>query len=551
MSRRVISAGKSDRGRRDHNEDRCFEDGRRGVFIVVDGVGGQAAGGEAAEVGMRTIRRRLEVETKPVEERIREAIVAANNEIFRVAGTRADFVGMACVLTVAVVDGDEVVIGHVGDTRLYKLRGGVLRKITKDHSPVGEREDAGELSEAAAMSHPRRNEVYRDVGSEHHRLSDPDFIDIYNAPFESDAALLLCSDGLTDLVDAATIQHTIEDHAGAPVEAVTALIAHANAAGGKDNITAIVVEGEGFAANVRRGSDTRELETRDLSPRELSSAQSEPARRAARAWAGQPMPQHTPDGDPGPKAQGGSRLRALIPFLIAGIAIVVAVILALDKAFQPTPPAPDEQAAVITVESGETINAALLRASRGMEVVVPPGQYRETVQLRAGIRLVSAVPRGATILPADGAQAVVVATDTPGAAISGFRIDGAGAAAAGILTSGAPVEILDVEVTGTTLAAIDLGSLAGTSVVGCDVHGNRGAALKLRRETASRIAHCTFANNGTPPVVIEDGAAAEFYRNTFMSLPNAIVQLFPESARAAFVRDNAFVLPAAGNRGSK
>ena len=112
---------------------------------------------------------------------------------------------MACVLTVAVIENGRAVIGHVGDTRLYKLRPDGIEKITQDHSPVGEREDAGELSEADAMRHPRRNEVYRDVGSEPHNAHDPDFIDIYEIPVEPDAALLICSDGLTDMVSLAAI----------------------------------------------------------------------------------------------------------------------------------------------------------------------------------------------------------------------------------------------------------------------------------------------------------------------------------------------------------
>ena len=85
---------------------------------------------------------------------------------------------MACVLTVAVVDDGRATIGHVGDTRLYKLRGGRIEKVTRDHSPVGEREDANEISEAEAMRHPRRNEVYRDVGSEPHEPAMPDFVDV-------------------------------------------------------------------------------------------------------------------------------------------------------------------------------------------------------------------------------------------------------------------------------------------------------------------------------------------------------------------------------------
>ena len=168
---------------RDINEDRFHYDPSRGIFIVIDGVGGQAAGEKAAETALAKIRERLEDESGPIEERIREAIVRANDEILRLASLRPEWKGMACVLTVAVVDGPDVVVGHVGDTRLYRIQRGRIEKLTRDHSPVGEREDSGEISEVDAMRHPRRNEVYRDVGSEPHRPDDPGFIDVLRASF--------------------------------------------------------------------------------------------------------------------------------------------------------------------------------------------------------------------------------------------------------------------------------------------------------------------------------------------------------------------------------
>ncbi len=162
------AAGATDPGlMRDANEDRFHVDVARGIFMVIDGVGGQAAGGEAAALALSMLRARLERETGPVDQRVREAIAVANNEIHRAAASRADWNGMACVLTVAVLE------GRRGDGRargrhaaLQDPRTAASTKITRDHSPVGEREDAGELSESEAMRHPRRNEVYRDVGSE-------------------------------------------------------------------------------------------------------------------------------------------------------------------------------------------------------------------------------------------------------------------------------------------------------------------------------------------------------------------------------------------------
>ncbi len=139
-------------------------------------------------------------------------------------------------------------VGHVGDSRLYHLRRGEIRKITHDHSPVGEREDSGQIGESEAMRHPRRNEVFRDVGSEEHQPDDPNFIEIQTIPFDSESALLLCSDGLSDQVPAAEIQRAVERHAGDPDAAVRELIESANRAGGKDNVTVVVVEGEQFTA---------------------------------------------------------------------------------------------------------------------------------------------------------------------------------------------------------------------------------------------------------------------------------------------------------------
>jgi serine/threonine protein phosphatase PrpC len=537
--RQVKSAGRTDRGRREHNEDRCHEDAARGIFIVVDGVGGQAAGGEAAEVALKMLRSRLERETAPggprEDERIREAIVAANNEVYRVGCSRREYEGMACVLTVAVLENEHVVIGHVGDTRLYKLHAGRLQKLTKDHSPVGEREDAGELTEVEAMQHPRRNEVFRDVGSELHSASDPNFIDIYRAPFERDAALLLCSDGLTDMVDAATIQHTIEDHAGSPHDAVVGLIAHANAAGGKDNITAIVVEGEMFVARRTAGSDTEELETRELAPRTPTTAV-QSARPSGRRWW---LSAQTIAG------------------VLAGVTIAALSIFALDKYFEPPPPdPPDRQAApaTISVNTGESIAAALQRAVAGTEVVVQPGQYNEAIEIGAGVRLVSLVPRGATITPPPGTAVAILARDAPGAEIVGFRIAGNNSTATGLQIVGGAISVYDIEVTGTTQAAIDLGSLEQTNISGCQVHDNAGAALAFRRQSQSRVANCTFTKNGgalIKQILVEDASTAQLQRNTFYSPLSAIVELFPESVRAVITRDNAFITPPAAPRAGR
>src|SRR6185369_1619827 len=154
------------------------------------------------------VRTRLERQTGTTEQRVREAITMANNEILQASRKNPDWAGMACVLTLVVLENGSAVVGHVGDSRLYHIRGGEIRKITHDHSPVGEREDNRELSEEEAMRHPRRNEVYRDVGSEEHSPDDDGFIELQRFSLEPDSALVLCSDGLSDQVSSDVILRT-------------------------------------------------------------------------------------------------------------------------------------------------------------------------------------------------------------------------------------------------------------------------------------------------------------------------------------------------------
>src|SRR2546429_2872613 len=109
---------------------------------------------------------------------------------------------MCCVLTAAVADTkvQKLFFVHVGDTRLYRFRNGILEKLTKDHSLVGIREDAGELTEAEAMNHPLRNEILREAGSTVRRMDDPDFLDNEETNFLPGDLVLICSDGLSDMI---------------------------------------------------------------------------------------------------------------------------------------------------------------------------------------------------------------------------------------------------------------------------------------------------------------------------------------------------------------
>ena len=539
------SAGASDPGlQRGVNEDRYYDDPVRGIFIVVDGIGGQAAGEKAAETALALLRARLERETGRPEDRVREAIYLANDQVFRLSSMSAEWRGMACVLTVAVVADGDVVIGHVGDTRLYKLRNGRLEKLTRDHSPVGEREDAGELSEREAMRHPRRNEVFRDVGSETHRPDDAGFIDVMRYPFEPDAALLLCSDGLTDQVPAAGIMSIIRDHAGHPREVVRALITAANDAGGKDNVTAVYVEGPQFAA----GDDTRDLRSTRASRR--PDFESESLARAA--------------ADDDHRAEPGARGRRLRVAALLLLILAVAGVGAYsqrDRLLRGSAITVATDPAPLVVTPGESIGDAISRAGAGSEVVVEPGEYRERLSLKSGVRVVSRVPRGASLrLPAGASEtdAAIVADGVSGAELSGFRIlgDAATPLGIGVLVRNSTVALSDLEIAGARGAAVEFAMGQGGSLVAARLHDNPGVAIAVRNGASPRIAHNVFVGNATSEhaagtLLVEAHAHPVITANTF-------VGIHPESLAAPstddFVRlsrDNWFVTPPVPERGGR
>jgi serine/threonine protein phosphatase PrpC len=517
---------------RDVNEDRIHADLARGLFVVIDGVGGHAAGGRAADIALATVRSRLERETGPGVDRVRDAIATANNEIHRAAVLQPEWSGMACVLTIVVVDDTRAVVGHVGDTRLYKLRNDRIDKLTRDHSPIGEREDSNELSELEAMHHPRRNEVYRDVGSDPHQPDDPDFIDAYEIAFEADAALLLCSDGLTDLVDSSSLHDIVKHGAGQPDQVVKELIDAANAAGGKDNISVVYVEGERFAPAGGEERAAGEITRRGVS----HPAVVEPCR-------------------PEPRSRGP---RTKVLRAVGAIALAVASIAAAAVRlwpFGPTPQQPSNAvagiaAATLAVGPTESISAALQRAPAGSVVLVEPGEYRESLRLKAHVRVVSRVPRGAAIRlsgTASEGDAAVVAAGVAGAELAGFRIigDAATPLGTGVLIRASQAALVDIEVTGAAEAAIVVDGISFATILASDVHDNPGAALTIRSASA-RLAHNVFMRNGTSErvrrsFIIDDGANPLFTGNVFQDVSRDGVDDLSDGARALSGRDNWFV----------
>jgi serine/threonine protein phosphatase PrpC len=530
----LLAAAGSDPGReRENNEDRTLCDPERGIYAVVDGVGGESGGEIAAQTAVEILQARLSRRTTDAARLIREAIALANKQIYDQAAASPALAGMACVLTVAVVDGNQATIGHVGDSRLYLLKKGEIRKITRDHSPVGVREDTGEISEAEAMSHPRRNEIFRDVGSAPHEPDEEGFIDVTQIRFEPDAALLICSDGLSDLVTSAEILATVESHAADPKAAVQALIDAANQAGGKDNVSAVLVEGERFAAAASKGRAVAAAgTTTQATPR---------AAMASIRGAG--------------VARRGGFLGALAgrpAFLLYGILLGAGGLAAwaaygqglhwLDRGSRPAP------AGVLRVGAGEggaaTIAEALAQAGPGQTVEVAPGTYREALQLRDGVALVSRVPRGAVILPPLGSGVpAVTAQGVADARIAGFRIAGDAQAPlqVGIRLADSAVEVDGVEITGAQTAGIDIAGADRSEVRASFLHDNPGGGVLVETGAAPRLVANLFAGNGRAPgapprpgIELRAGAPAELIDNRFVGNGAGVLLGSPERGEEIF-----------------
>jgi len=517
------AAGATDVGRqREMNEDRFHVDVDRGIFIVVDGIGGQAAGDTAADIAIASMRDRLARQTGPISDRLREAITIANNEVHRLASTRPEWRGMACVLTAAVVEGDRAVVGHVGDSRLYKVQGPHIEKITPDHSPVGEREDANELSELEAMRHPRRNEVYRDVGSELHDVADRDFVFLADIDLPPDAALLICSDGLTDLVPSETIRQIAVSHAGSPEDVVRGLIDAANDEGGKDNITAVFVERPLFRAGTRLGD---KIDRRD-------------DRRRHRKWL---------------------VAAAIVAAGIAGLFLGLSFD-ALGWLSGGSVNVLGLPAGAIVVRSNESIMSALEKATPGTDVIVEPGEYRERLVLKDNVRVVSRLPGGAILrLPDIAAErdAAVLGVGVTNAELTGFRIvgDAATPLGVGVIARDGLVRLVDLEVSGATVSAIDVGGGGEMTLVGSQIHDNPGSALVVRAGATPRLTQNVFQRNASSErapaaFIIERDARPDWSRNVFQGIGPEAIAGTDETLRSSLVQENWFlgVRPAPAGR---
>jgi PPM family protein phosphatase len=241
-----VAAGLSDVGRyREQNEDHWTADPERGVFVVSDGMGGRVAGELASKIVAEVLPDFLvksldgigELSGADAKQAVMHAIIELSELIHRESSKRPDFFGMGATVVLAVIRPPHALLAHVGDSRAYLLRGQVLRQLTKDHSIIQMLIDMGQLAPEHAAMHPARAQITQFVGMESQVFPDVTYLEV-----QPGDRLLLCSDGLTGMIDDGAIQHILNGCSDDAPLACHALIDAANTAGGKDNITALIID---------------------------------------------------------------------------------------------------------------------------------------------------------------------------------------------------------------------------------------------------------------------------------------------------------------------
>jgi serine/threonine protein phosphatase PrpC len=229
----VDSAGSTDAGRkRRRNEDSFVQDPP--LFAVADGMGGAQAGEVASRLAAAAFREFHDADDLDPEERVAAIIQEANRRIYERARSDAQASGMGTTITAALVAGGGVALGHVGDSRAYRLREGRLEQLTDDHSLVADLVRSGRLTPEEADTHPQRSVITRALGT------DPEVdVDTFTVAAERGDVFLLCSDGLTTMVDDEDVSRTVTG-ADTLEDAAKALVKAANRAGGEDNITVVL-----------------------------------------------------------------------------------------------------------------------------------------------------------------------------------------------------------------------------------------------------------------------------------------------------------------------
>ena len=241
-------SGLTDRGlRREYNQDHIGFDQERGIAVLADGMGGHKAGEVAAHMAVKFVLEQLQklvlqetsvsITGSQLLEFVSNTISSSNTEIFRAQEAEEAYKGMGTTIVVSMVVGSKVYFGHVGDSRLYLYRNRTVKRLTKDHSLVQDLIDRGFYTEREARSANVGHVVTRAMGTR----SDVD-VDTAEETLQPYDLLLLCSDGLTDMVSDWQIAETIDENILDLELAAKKLIALANQYGGKDNISVILLQ---------------------------------------------------------------------------------------------------------------------------------------------------------------------------------------------------------------------------------------------------------------------------------------------------------------------
>ena len=241
MMLRFSYCGKTDVGlKRSNNEDTFLIDGERGFCLVADGMGGAAAGELASRVFSETAAQVFQPATdlneKGVIERVQNSFRLANERILHHVQKKPSHKGMGCTAELLAISEQGFVVGHLGDSRTYRFRQGRLKQLTHDHSLIQDHIDKGVLSPENARGHPLRNLILRAVG-----ISDNLALDLICGRTYPEDQFLLCSDGLTDLVDDDQI-HKVLQSAVDHHQKAEQLINMSLSGGGKDNVTVVLVD---------------------------------------------------------------------------------------------------------------------------------------------------------------------------------------------------------------------------------------------------------------------------------------------------------------------
>jgi protein phosphatase len=234
---RAEAYGLSDVGRRrESNEDAFLVDARAHLYVIADGMGGYAAGEVASRIAVDSLKESLAGPPgAKAAVRLQDAVHAANTRICD-SQAQADQRQMGTTLVAMLVEEERAVIGHVGDSRAYLLRGGELRRLTSDHSWVNEQVKLGLLSDEAAQRHPMRNIVTRALGSRTEATAE-----VREEGMRPGDVFLLCSDGLNTMVPDSEIEAILRRSGNDPEHACRELVSRANERGGEDNTTVVVV----------------------------------------------------------------------------------------------------------------------------------------------------------------------------------------------------------------------------------------------------------------------------------------------------------------------